>query len=75
MHYLEATESIQYQAELFWNASLLIWPHGATMAHTLFLPRAAQAIELIHWVQEDKAKLPGAHGGGGASRRGSSCSR
>jgi len=58
IHYLEGDESIRYQAELFWNASLLIWPHGATMAHTFFLPRKAEAIEVIPWCQEDKANLP-----------------
>lgn len=58
VHYLEGSESIRYQAELFWNASLLIWPHGATMAHTFFLPRKAEAIEIIPWSQEDKSNLP-----------------
>lgn len=49
---------MHFQAELFWNASMLIWPHGATMAHTFFLPRGAQAIEVVPWVQKDKANLP-----------------
>ncbi|KDD74460.1 hypothetical protein H632_c1297p0, partial [Helicosporidium sp. ATCC 50920] len=57
-HHLEAQEGLRAQAELFWNASLLIWPHGATMAHTFFLPRGAQAVEVIPWCQEDKANLP-----------------
>lgn len=37
--YLESEQSIREQAALFWNASLLIWPHGATMSHTFFLPQ------------------------------------
>lgn len=43
--YLEGEESIREQAALFCNASLLIWPHGATMAHTLFLPRVSSHSE------------------------------
>lgn len=42
--YLESEQSIREQASLFWNASLLIWPHGATMAHTFFLPRARAVV-------------------------------
>ncbi|RMZ52701.1 hypothetical protein APUTEX25_000820 [Auxenochlorella protothecoides] len=56
--YLESEQSIREQAALFWNASLLIWPHGATMSHTFFLPQGAQAIEVVPWVQQDKANLP-----------------
>lgn len=58
IRYLEADQSLREQASLFWNASLLIWPHGATMSHTFFLPVGAQAIEIVPWVQADKANLP-----------------
>ena len=49
LHYLEGEESIRYQAELFWNASMLIWPHGATMAHTIFLPRVRRGWGWCWW--------------------------
>ena len=47
MHYLNSDDSLRDQAALFWNTSLLIWPHGATMALTFFLPKVggAAAIE------------------------------
>lgn len=57
-HYLNSDDKLSDQAKLFWSSSLLIWPHGATMALTIFLPRGAQAIEVIPWVEEDKARLP-----------------
>lgn len=40
LHYLNGDDKLRDQAALFWNASLLIWPHGATMALTIFLPQA-----------------------------------
>ena len=58
IRYLEGDQSLREQASLFWNASLLIWPHGATMSHVFFLPQGAQAIEVVPWVQRDKASLP-----------------
>lgn len=43
LHYLNGEDPIAQQAAQFWNASLLIWPHGATMALTTFLPRVRGA--------------------------------
>ena len=42
LHYLNGDDKLLDQAALFWNASLLIWPHGATMALTALLPRVSQ---------------------------------
>ena len=42
LQYLNGDDTLRHQAALFWNASLLIWPHGATMAMTTFLPRVSQ---------------------------------
>ena len=42
LRYLNGDDKLLDQAALFWNASLLIWPRGATMALTTFLPRVSQ---------------------------------
>lgn len=51
--YLEG--SLRTQAELIANTSIYIWAHGAAMAQTFFLPRGAQALELVQWVVDDPA--------------------
>lgn len=49
--YLEGT--LREQAEVMWNTSIYMWPHGASMAHVFFLPKGAQALEIVQWVVED----------------------
>lgn len=34
---------------MFKRTSLLVYPHGATMTHAMFLPRGAVAMEVIQW--------------------------
>jgi hypothetical protein len=43
LQYLNGDDKLRDQAAYFWNASLLIWPHGATMAMTTFLPRVRRS--------------------------------
>ncbi|GAB4818374.1 hypothetical protein N2152v2_005420 [Parachlorella kessleri] len=45
--------TLRSQAERVANTSIYIWAHGAAMAHTLFLPQGAQALEIVQWVVED----------------------
>ena len=42
-------QTLAEQIEIFKRTSVLVYPHGATMAHAVFLPRGAVAIEVIPW--------------------------
>lgn len=45
--YLNGDDSFRDQVKAFSQASILIWPHGATMALTTFLPRVG-ALGMLH---------------------------
>lgn len=38
-----------HQIDVLKRTSLLVYPHGATMTHAMFLPRGAVALEVIQW--------------------------
>lgn len=42
-------QDLDEQIEVFKRTNLLVYPHGATMAHAIFLPRGAVALEVIPW--------------------------
>lgn len=42
-------QDLSEQIEIFKGTSLLVYPHGATMAHAIFLPKGAVALEVIPW--------------------------
>jgi capsular polysaccharide biosynthesis protein len=42
-------QDLSEQIAVFQRTSVLVYPHGATMAHAIFLPRGAVAVEVIPW--------------------------
>lgn len=40
--------SMQQQAALYNNATVLLWLHGAAMANLIFLPNNATALQIVH---------------------------
>lgn len=44
-----ATTELRDQIPTFRDTSVLVYPHGATMAHAMFLPRHAAVLEVIPW--------------------------
>lgn len=46
---VDAKTELVDQIPLFRDTSVLVYPHGATMAHAMFLPRHAAVLEVIPW--------------------------
>lgn len=40
--------SMQQQAQLYNDATILLWLHGAAMANLVFLPNNATALQIVH---------------------------
>lgn len=43
------TTTLAEQVRVFTDTSVLVYPHGATMTHAMFLPRGAAVLEIIPW--------------------------
>lgn len=46
---VSASTELPAQVAVFQAASVLVYPHGATMAHAQFLPRNSAVLEVIPW--------------------------
>ena len=46
---LHEDQPLAEQIEVFKGTSLLVYPHGATMTHAVFLPRGSVALEVVQW--------------------------
>lgn len=73
---VSAATELRDQIAVFQRASVLVYPHGATMAHAQFLPRNAAVLEVIPWKNVTEphgwllVRTLGCGWGEGAMRRG-----
>ena len=42
-------QDLAEQIAVFQRTSILVYPHGATMTHAIFLPKGSVALEVIPW--------------------------